>query len=87
MIDYLGLGLVLMVISIMQFLVFRKYKSINIIQNLFISIFSSLAVIVSGVGGLLLVVSELYYKLILLLGGIDIADFLTFLGKQKEEDK
>ena len=73
--DYIGVILVLLVISIIQYLAFRHLKCLNKFQLVFVCLISSPILVVQGLGVLVTLLCTLMYYLVLMLGGIDVEEF------------
>ena len=73
--DHLGLILILVTISIFQLIALSKFKKLNKVQKAFISIGSSPFMFLAGIFGIGLVICDLGYKAVVLLGGADLKDF------------
>lgn len=85
--DYLGLILMLITISVFQLIALSKLKKLNKVQKAFISIGSSPFMFLSGIFGIGLVICDLGYKAVVVLGGADLKDFESQLEEMSDDSE
>ena len=73
--DNLGLSLIFMTISVAHYMVVRKLKSVSTFQAIFVSVLAAPLLFMEGLFAIAVVIGGVLYKLVLLLGGVDLAQF------------